>query len=1088
MSVPLPPNEEELFSRAAELPAAERAAYLDQVCAGDAALRARIEALLRADEAARSFMESPPAADLAQAVTQNAPRVVEAAVGDRIGRYKLLQKLGEGGCGVVFMAEQEEPVRRRVALKVIKLGMDTKEVVARFEAERQALALMDHANIARVFDAGATDAGRPFFVMELVRGIPITKFCDEQNLPTARRLELFAQVCHAVQHAHQKGIIHRDLKPSNILVTLHDGVPVPKVIDFGIAKATQGRLTDATLFTAFEQFIGTPAYMSPEQAELSGLDIDTRSDIYSLGVLLYELLTGRPPFDPKSLVSAGLDEIRRIIREVEPPRPSTRLSTLTDADRSTVAKHRGTAPAQLSTLLRGDLDWIVMRCLEKDRTRRYETANGLALDVLRHLHDEPVVARPASRAYRLRKLVRRNRLAVGAVTAIAAALVVGLGFATWRYQREKTARAAEAAARALADQRRSEVESINRFLVSDMLGSANPEVAQGREITVKEVLNNAAARIPKAFEGNPLLEASVRATIGESYRGIGSNPAADPHLVSALATRQRLLGEEHSDTLASTRALGALRRAQGRYGESEKLLRRALEAQTRLFGASHEQTLTTANELTTTLYHALEREEFRRLAGPTYELALRTLGPDHRETLIALHSYASQVRNTHDREAADRLYTQLFEAQRRTLGPDHPDTLGTELNRAELFLLMGRLDEAEEVFRRGLKTTERLFGPESFLIPRFQRVLVQTLRRQNKTQEAEEIVAAVFDTARKAGGQRARNALSLVSDEWTRLTAETNFEAAATLMREWAELFPANSARLPRSACLDSLGMSLSLLGRNPEAETALREACEIRKAAIPKQFVRFVTQHRLGGVLVAQRKFGEAETLLVEGYEALKAGNPVGTRRPILETLDGLVRLYTDWERPAKAAEWRAKRDEDTQAFIKETLHWMVMKERGDDLRAARRFDELLALRSALLAAQTGEIGREHRTARITLEDLGTDYLAAGQPARAGECFRELLRLREKLLPDDWSRFDAMTLLGEALIEQTKFAEAGPLLVEARKGLFARAMKIPADRRTRLRAVLEAGIRLYEKWGKSVDAGEWKRERDAFELARAAK
>ncbi len=440
MSAPIPPNEEELFSRASDLPAVERAAYLEKACAGDAALRARVEALLRADEAARSFMESPPAADLASALTQQTPRVADAAVGDRIGRYKLLQKLGEGGCGVVYMAEQEEPVRRRVALKVIKLGMDTKEVVARFEAERQALALMDHTHIARVFDGGATDAGRPFFVMELVRGIPITKFCDEQNLPTAKRLELFTQVCHAVQHAHQKGIIHRDLKPSNILVTLHDGVPVPKVIDFGIAKATHGRLTDNTLFTAFEQFIGTPAYMSPEQAEMSGLDIDTRSDIYSLGVLLYELLTGRPPFDPKSLVSAGLDEIRRIIREVEPPRPSTRLSTLTDLERATIAKLRGILPAQLSTLLRGDLDWIVMRCLEKDRMRRYETANALALDVLRHLHDEIVVARPPSAAYRLRKLVRRHRLVFASVTAVALAIVSALVVSLHQYRQEKIAR------------------------------------------------------------------------------------------------------------------------------------------------------------------------------------------------------------------------------------------------------------------------------------------------------------------------------------------------------------------------------------------------------------------------------------------------------------------------------------------------------------------------------------------------------------------------------------------------------------------------------------------------------------------------
>ena len=379
--------------------------------------------------------------------------------GDRIGRYKLLQKIGEGGCGVVYMAEQQEPIRRRVALKVIKLGMDTVSVIARFEAERQALALMDHPNIAKVLDAGATEiphpasghplrsdgrgaggeglsylpAGRPYFVMELVRGTRITDYCDQNNLSTRERLNLFTQVCHALQHAHQKGVIHRDIKPSNILVTLHDGVPVPKVIDFGIAKATSDqRLTDKTLFTAFEQFIGTPAYMSPEQAELSGLDIDTRSDVYALGVLLYELLTGRTPFDARRLLKVGLDEIRRIIREEEPPRPSTCLSTLTQADLTTIAKQHRAEPSKLTSLTRGDLDWIVMKCLEKDRTRRYETANALAADVQRHLTNEPVVAGPPSNLYRFGKMLRRNKLAAAAAAAVALALIAGFTVSTWQ--------------------------------------------------------------------------------------------------------------------------------------------------------------------------------------------------------------------------------------------------------------------------------------------------------------------------------------------------------------------------------------------------------------------------------------------------------------------------------------------------------------------------------------------------------------------------------------------------------------------------------------------------------------------------------
>jgi serine/threonine protein kinase/WD40 repeat protein len=420
----------EIFEACLARPIEERAGYLDQVCAGDVDLRRRVEELLHSHSLAETFLEeSPISVGAGQTIQLDVP--LAEKVGDRIGRYKLLQQIGEGGCGLVYMAEQQEPVKRRVALKVIKLGMDTKNVIARFEAERQALALMDHPNIAKVLDAGATDKGRPYFVMELVRGVKITDYCDQNSLPTCERLLLFVQVCQAIQHAHQKGIIHRDIKPSNILVTLRDGVPVPKVIDFGIAKATTDqRLTDKTLFTAFEQFIGTPTYMSPEQAEMSELGIDTRSDIYSLGVLLYELLTGQTPFDSDLLLRSGLDETRRIIREQEPVRPSTRLSTMLAGELTTTAQRRQTEPAKLSGLIRGDLDWIVMKCLEKDRARRYETANGLGMDIRRHLQNEPVVASPPGNFYRLHKFAQRNKLAVAAGTFVAISVIVALCVAT----------------------------------------------------------------------------------------------------------------------------------------------------------------------------------------------------------------------------------------------------------------------------------------------------------------------------------------------------------------------------------------------------------------------------------------------------------------------------------------------------------------------------------------------------------------------------------------------------------------------------------------------------------------------------------
>jgi serine/threonine protein kinase len=626
-----PDNLEAIFAAALEIEGEARSRYVAEACGADANLRREVERLLRNLEEAGQFLTK--GAGDADATGLDIDGLFAAGIGshqpgDRIGRYKLLEKIGEGGCGVVYMAEQEEPVRRRVALKLIKPGMDSQQVIARFEAERQALAMMDHPNIARVFDGGVTgggprtegrgqmkevgsqmsdvsnrpptsdlrpltsdpepppsvlrplssDPGRPYFVMELVRGVRITDYCQEHALSTRERLDLFTAVCSAVQHAHQKGIIHRDLKPSNILVTELDGLPVPKVIDFGIARATEQKLTDKTLFTQFAQFIGTPSYMSPEQAAMSGADIDTRSDIYSLGVLLYELLTGTTPFDAQELLKAGFDEMRRIIRETEPPRPSTRLTqsfTATGAANHAAKSSLLNLPSSLST----DLDWIVMKCLEKDRARRYETATGLAQDIQRHRSSEPVIARPASAAYRFRKMVRRNKVAFAAGGAVAAALVIGLGISIWQsLEKTRALERARAAEKAQSEERRkAETEAgrsrqVAKFL-KDMLAGVGPSVALGDDTKMlRKILDKTAASLSDDLTSQPDVEAELRAIIGQVYDALGEYGKAGEMLTEAISITKRLRGDEHREVVALLNAQGQVLAQQGKLAEAEAML------------------------------------------------------------------------------------------------------------------------------------------------------------------------------------------------------------------------------------------------------------------------------------------------------------------------------------------------------------------------------------------------------------------------------------------------------------------------------------------------------------------------------------
>jgi eukaryotic-like serine/threonine-protein kinase len=593
-----PEREAELFEQALDKTGAEREAFLEHLAKTDPALHARLKALLAAyDQPDGPLAELPDPVRPADGGTSDAQ--TDEAVGQTIGRYKLLQQIGEGGCGIVYVAEQTEPIRRRVALKVIKLGMDTKQVIARFEAERQALALMDHPNIAKVLDAGTIGApdsqlstlnsqlplGRPYFVMELVRGVKITDFCDENRLTTQERLDLFVQICHAIQHAHQKGIIHRDIKPSNILVTVNDGVPVPKVIDFGVAKAIGQQLTDKTVYTAFEQFIGTPAYMSPEQAVMTSLDIDTRSDIYSLGVLLYELLTGHTPFDQKELIAAGLDEMRRIIRETEPVRPSTCLRTLAGPEQTTIAQRHHTEPPQLVHLVRGDLDWIVMKCLEKDRARRYATANGLAQDVMRHLRDEVVAARPPSKLYRLRKSVSRNRLAYCAAMTVVISLALGITFSWLEAARARKAEKLGGQRLLQSEKAREEAEAISRFL-TEVFQSPDP-ARDGRTITVAETLDKAARKLENELPTQPARRAQLQSTLGSTYAALGLFREAILLNEKVRDCCVATFGPKDPDTVIAMHNLGDIYVEGGRRSEALKLNEQVLTLSRKVLGPKH---------------------------------------------------------------------------------------------------------------------------------------------------------------------------------------------------------------------------------------------------------------------------------------------------------------------------------------------------------------------------------------------------------------------------------------------------------------------------------------------------------------------
>lgn len=901
------------------------------------ACRARADDVRKANEFLDAFrLDGPTNADECDYGWRDGPGVVERP-GMTVGRYKLLQEIGEGGFGVVFMAEQVEPVSRRVAVKILKAGMDTRQVLGRFEAERQALAMMDHPNIARVLDAGTTETGRPFFVMELVRGVSITRYCDDLKRTLAERLQLFCQVCAAVQHAHQKGIIHRDLKPSNVLVTRQDDAPMVKVIDFGIAKATGPRLTERTLFTRYGQFMGTPQYMSPEQADLTGLDVDTRSDVYSLGVILYELLTGVTPLDPQALRGKDQAAVQRLIRDGVSQRPSTRIATIETS--ATVAASRGLDPRSLGLLLRGDLDWILLKALEKERTRRYGSASDLAADIGRYLRSEPVEASPPGTVYRCRKFIRRHRTAAVSAALVAMMLVAGIiGTASgmvWALRE-----------RDVAAQRATERDSVVRFLGEDLWGMdaehfgaalrtgvlghtrAALERASMESAAVDRAMLDLESRlaevnftdvgldalhlsligpsieaIERDFAAQPLLQAQLLQSIVPTIVAVGGPGMARAPLQQALDIRTRLLGDEHAETLDTMSHMASLLTVLGQLDEAEELSRSTLEGRRRTLGPNDPATLKSISDLGNLLRIAKKFDAAKPYLVQALERRRQVLGPDDPDTIVSIASLGDLYRDQGKLPDAEKYLRDALERRRRVLGDEDRDTLDSLNGLGALYLHQDRVSEANALFVEAVGIARRTLGSSHARTLGLINNLATVLARQGRPQEAVPYLREALASCREELGVDHRSTLSVMSNLGVTLHDSGQLDEAASVLAEAVSLRRRVLGELDPDTLttIGRLGAVRADQGRLEEAEVLCTEAVVgLGRMSSPQMTgPRAAARATLGAVLMARGQVAEAEQSL---REALVGFSAYPTHPRALQATITLSKLLNDTGRDAEA------------------------------------------------------------------------------------------------------------------------------------------------------------------------------------------